>query len=112
MVTFIVLFFPAILSLWIWETLHKSSLNLKNFLYLYSLNALLINFGCFAVKRWIRHSGNYPLENLTSAEAINYLIPAISLAVVLALAEHFLCKYVRLRIESNSEEEKKDEDRK
>lgn len=104
MVTLIALIFPAVLSLWIWETISKTSMSNRKYLYLYSLNMMLVNLGCFALKKWLRHTGEYPLENMTPSGAINYIIVAIVLSVALALVEAFLYKRVRIQIESNTEE--------
>lgn len=104
MVAFIALFFPAVLSVWIWDAVSKAPVCNRRCLYLYSLNVMLINLGCFAIKRWILHSGEYPLGDMTPTSAINYIIAAVFLSVVLALVEIVLYKRVRIQVESNTGE--------
>ena len=106
MVAFIVLFFPAVLSLWIWEAAGKRTASRKKWVYLYVLNTIIINFGCFAIKKWLLHTGEYSLENMSPSAAVNYLIMAVSLAIVLALVEIFPYKQVRLSIEPNTKDGK------
>lgn len=108
MISFIVLFLPAVLSVWLWETFSKSRLCKRNWVYLLSLNILLINFGCFAVKKWILYTGNHTLATLmadmTPAVAVNYLIMAVPAAVALALAEKLAYSKIRLRVEGDDKD--------
>lgn len=102
MVTLIALFFPAVLSVWIWEAVSKASVSNRKCAYLYSLNVILINFACFALKRWVRHTGDLPLGDMTPKAAINYMVVAVVIAVTLALVEVFLYKRVRIQVESTT----------
>lgn len=108
MVTFIVLFLPAVLSVWIWEVICGKALCKKNWIYLLSLNVILINFGCFAVKKWLLltagNSLSSPAADMTPSAAVNYLIMAVPAAVVLAFIEKFFFKKVRLRVEGDDED--------
>lgn len=107
MIGFIVLFLPAVLSLWIWESVCKTTLSKRKWIYLLSLNIVLINFVCFAVKKWLLHTAGDPLSSLmadtTPSAAVNYLIMAIPTAVGLALIEKFFFHKVRLRVEGDDE---------
>ena len=105
MVTFLVLFFPAALSLWIWEKATKCTLPKRKWVYLYALNTLLINFLCFVLKKWVLHTGEYTIEGMTPNSAINYMLVAVVLAAVVALVEVFCYKRVRLQVESGEEKE-------
>lgn len=107
MIGFIVLFLPAVLSLWIWETVCKTHLSRRKWVYLLSLNILVINFVCFAVKKWLLHTAGQALSplltDMTPSTAVNYLIMAVPTAVVLALVEKFFFQKVRLRVEGDEE---------
>lgn len=115
MITFIVLFLPAVLSVWLWETFNKKHLCKRKWLYLLSLNILLINFGCFAVKKWILYTGANVMATLmadmTPSVAVNYLIMAVPAALALALVEKVVYTKIQLRVEGDeknaSEEDKK-----
>lgn len=100
MIGFIVLFFPAVLSVWIYEALRKESLPRKAWLYRFSLNTLLINFVCFAVKKWILGTGNAVILSLaadmTPSVACNYLIMALPLAIGFAILQVITKKCVRV----------------
>lgn len=108
MITFIVLILPAVLSVWLWETFAKTQLSKRKWVYLLSLNILLINFGCFAVKKWILYTANNVMASLmadmTPSVAVNYLIMAIPAAVALALAEKLAYSKLRLRVESDDKD--------
>lgn len=105
MITFIVLFLPAVLSVWLWEVFAKTQLTKRKWVYLLSLNILLINFGCFAVKKWILYTGNNVMATLmadmTPSVAVNYLIMAIPAAVALALVEKLVSGKIQLRVEGD-----------
>lgn len=103
MVTAIALLVPAVLSVWAWEAVSKSSISNKKWVYLYSLNVTLINLVCFAIKRWIRHTGENSIADMSPSAAINYIVVAVIVAIVLTLVEVFLYKRVRIQIESGSE---------
>lgn len=109
MITFIVLFLPAVLAVWIWETVSKTQLSKKKWLYLLSLNIMLVNLACFAIKKWILHTAANVLSGLaadmTPSVALNYLIMAIPVAIGLALVENFVFRHIRLRVEEDREVE-------
>ena len=108
MITFIVLFLPAILSVWLWEVFSKNRLCKRNWIYLLSLNILLINFGCFAVKKWILYTASNVMASLmadmTPSVAVNYLIMAIPAAVALALVEKIVYSKIRIRVEGEDKD--------
>lgn len=113
MVAFIVLFLPAVLSVWLWEVFSKTQLNKKKWFYLLSLNIMLVNIFCFAVKKWVLLTAGNSLSGLaadmTPAAAFNYLVMAIPAAVALALVENFVFRKVRLQVEDKQEDEDTDE---
>lgn len=108
MITFIVLFLPAVLSVWLWEVFSKNHLCKRNWVYLLSLNILLINFGCFAVKKWILYTASNVMASLmadmTPSVAVNYLIMAIPAAVALALVEKIVYNKIRIRVEGEDKD--------
>ena len=108
MITFIVLFLPAVLSVWLWEVFSKNHLCKRNWVYLLSLNILLINFGCFAVKKWILYTASNVMASLmadmTPSVAVNYLIMAIPAAVALALVEKLVYSKIRIRVEGEDKD--------
>ena len=108
MITFIVLFLPAVLSVWLWEVFSKNHLCKRNWVYLLSLNILLINFGCFAVKKWILYTASNVMASLmadmTPSVAVNYLIMAIPAAVALALVEKIVYTKIQIRVEGEDKD--------
>ena len=50
MIAMICLFFPAVLAMWLYESVEKEKLETRQWCYRYSANVLMINFICFAVK--------------------------------------------------------------
>lgn len=105
MIAFIVLFFPAVLSVWIFESVSKSTLGRRSWLYRFTWNTMLINGICFAVKKWILHTADAVIfsfsADMTPSVACNYLIMAIPLSVVIAIVQVFLSKHLRVELESS-----------
>lgn len=115
MVAFIVLFFPAVASLWIFETLRKEKLTKKDWFYRFTWNTMLINGICFAVKKWILHTAAVALSSfsadMTPDIACNYLIMAIPLSVGIAIVQVFLSRHARVEIESTQTSEEAQNER-
>ena len=110
MLAFIVLFLPAVFSLWIYEALTKKELSLKKVIYRYSVNVVLINFLCFLIKCYVFNSGATSLlfdgKNMLPVSGFNYLILALPIAVMLAFLEVVISKKTVITVEENKDEEK------
>lgn len=107
MITFIILFFPAALSMWIYERVTKTDLSVKRWLNLYAVHVLLINFFCLMMMRLITDQAGEYLYNreidLSAYTATNYLIMAIPAAVVLGVAAVLLHKNVKVELEAEED---------
>ena len=105
MISIIVLVLPAVLSVWLWEIFSKKHLSGRSWIYLLSLNVMLINLGIFAVKRWVLNTAANPLsamaQDMTPLVAMNYLLMAIPAAIALAAVERFVHSKVRIFVESD-----------
>lgn len=103
MIALIVYFFPAIVSVWIFETLSKSTLTHRHWFCRFAWNTVLINGICFAVKKWVLNTADVVLssfyKDMTPAIAVNYLIMAIPLAVGIAIVQVFLHRHLRVQVE-------------
>ena len=97
MIAFICLFFPAVLSVGLFEHLKKEKLTRRGWVYRFCANTLVINGICFAVKRFVLHTGLQAFGSLyadtTPSAALNYMVMAIPVALVLALLEILFSKY-------------------
>ena len=113
MIAFICLFFPAAASVWIFEALTKRNSGLKKTIFLFCTNALIINFLCFLMKKFIFGTADVPLYSLQydmyPTVAVNYILCAAGVAVVLAVIEALLAKKVKLSIDSENDNEKESE---
>ncbi len=112
MITFICLFFPAVVSLWLYEALAKTSLGLKKCIFRFCLNSLIINFVCFVAKKFVFDTASYSLYiegDMLPSTALNYLIIALPIAVILVLAEVLLSKKIKITVEENRDEAKEKE---
>ncbi len=99
MVTFICLFFPALVSLFIYDKLNNKPLSRRNTVFLYSLFCLLINGACFAFKTLVLGTGNYLLaegSDMTPSAALNYLIMAGAAAIIFAFIVALTSKNVKI----------------
>lgn len=109
MITFICLFFPAVVSVWIYELLLKVELSKKKIIYRFCFNTIIINAVCFAVKTFILSTGSQPLYNfytdMIPNVAVRYLIMAVPLCVVLSIAEVFLTKNVKVTVSDENKDQ-------
>ncbi|MBO4216636.1 MAG: hypothetical protein J5940_01680 [Clostridia bacterium] len=122
MIAFICLFFPAVVSVWIFEALTKRNPGLKKTIFLFCTNALIINFLCFLMKKFIFGTADVPLYaaqyDMYPTVAVNYIICAAGIAVIISVIEALLAKKVRVSIDGKSgnedetETEKTDEEKK
>ncbi len=97
MVAFICLFIPAVLAMWLYETLSKQKLQRREWFYRYSGYLLFINLGAFLVKRIVLQNDAFPLYELMTdmppSTAINYLVMVLPIAIALVVAE-VVCKRI------------------
>ncbi len=107
MIAFICLFLPAVLCVWLFEHLHKTSLCRRQWLYRYCADIIFINGVCFAIKRFLLDTGSAAFCSLyadtTPTAALNYLIMAIPTAVIFAFAQIVLGKYADLSVEEQKD---------
>ncbi len=103
MIAFICLFFPAVLSVSVYEKLSKRDLKRKQWMYQYVQAVLLINFACFFVKTALTGSGEVPIYDIYTdmlpERMVNYLTMAIPLAVALGVMQVLLSRNVKVVVE-------------
>ena len=106
MIAFICLFCPAVVTVWIYESIGNADLTPKKWLYRYCLSNLLVNLSCFGVKRCILQTASAPLYTLAAdtapVAALNYLIMAIPVAVILAFVQVLLTKHGKITVENKN----------
>lgn len=94
MITFICLFFPPVLSVWIYEHLRRRDLRKRHWIYLYAAAVLTTNLCVFLVKRLVLGTGGMPIfdlyNDLPPSAASNYLIMAVPCALVFGAGIYFL----------------------
>ena len=109
MIQFICLFFPGVLSVWLYEYLSKNDLSRKKWFCRYTLNVLLINVFCFAVKHYFLKTAMLsladPSGDMLPSAALNYCIIAVPMAIVFAVVQAFLGKHAALTVEGAENEE-------
>ena len=114
MIAFICLFFPAVFSIYVFEGLAKSDLNLKQLIFRFCTNCLLINLICFAVKKFIFQTADQPFfyisTDMTPSTALNYIIIAMVTAIIISVAEVLLSKKVKFSVEENAIEDNFEEE--
>lgn len=103
MLAFICIFFPAVISVCIYEKLSRKTLERRQWAYLYVEAVLLINFACNFVKKALTGSGEVPMYDLYTdmvpERFVNYLTMAIPVAVALAVFQVLLSKNVKISVE-------------
>lgn len=104
MVSFICLFFPAVVALWLFEKVNHYNFNLKKMLYIYCIFNLCINGSCFFVKEYILDTGMYTLtgnmKDMSITAAFHYLIMAIPLSFIFPLMSTVLSRNTKITKET------------
>ncbi len=110
MISLICIFFPAVLSVWFFESVTKQNLNLKLWIYRFCMNSVIINGVVFAVKWLVTGTSAEllasPAADMTPDVAIRYLIMALSIAAVLVIVESLLTKKITVCITEENDEQK------
>ncbi len=103
MLLFICLFFPAVVSLRIYEALRREKLTLKQCVYHYRTDALLINPTCLGVQTILLGSGGAPLSEgswaMRPSAAFVYLLMALCCGVFLAVFHVLLSRHMAVAVE-------------
>ena len=107
MITFIMLFFPAAMSMWLYEYVTKQDLSVKRWASLYAVHNLLINFVCLMLMRLVTDQAGAYIYNrdidIPPYVATNYMIMAIPVAIALGVVAILLHKTVKVELESNED---------
>ena len=107
MITFIMLFFPAALSMWLYEHVTKTDLTVKRWVNLYAVHNLLINFVCLMLMRLVTDQAGEYIYNreidIPPYVATSYMIMAIPVAIALGVVAILLHKTVKVELENNEE---------
>lgn len=104
MIEFICLFFPALISLVIFQKLIKKELTFIKSISVYALFNLSINGLVFLIKTYVLGTGNASLINgndMTPSIALNYLIMAIPISLAVAIIVALVYKNIDLKIEKD-----------
>ncbi len=108
MVQFICLFFPALVSVLIYEKLKKDAMTTRKYICMYALFNLGINFVCFFVKTLILRTGSILMNaagDMTPDIALRYLVMAIPLGVIAPVVLALIGKHSDVHIEDVPDEE-------
>ena len=105
MINAICLLFPAVLCVWLYEKLAKKDLTKKNWAYLYVLDVLLINAACFLIKKLVLNTAQYPMDDISPAGALNYLVMALPIAGALGYIQSLLKKNAKVTVEDENNNE-------
>ena len=112
MIGFICYFFPAIVAIRIYEIITKDNMSIKQLIYRFCTNAIIINFVCIVAKKFASHTVNTPFMqpggDFLPETAFLYLLIAVATAVIVAIAEALISKKLGIIIEEAKDEEKED----
>jgi len=105
MIEFIYLFFPAVLSVWIYESVGKQNLSKKSWIYRFCTNTMIVNFVCFLFKKVFLGTASLPIYNLYTdtdpSTALNYMIITVPTAILLGFVEVVLSKHVKIEAQND-----------
>ncbi len=107
MIALICLFFPAVLGVWLYERLNKTDLCRKQWLYRFCANTVFINCICFAAKNFLLDTASEPFYTLyadaTPTAALNYLIMAIPVGVIVVFLQVLSAKHTAITVEDEKD---------
>lgn len=107
MITFIILFFPACLSIWLYEHITKTDLSVKRWVNLYAVHNLIINFTCMMLMRLVTgQAGVYIYDReigIPAITATDYMIKAIPVAIAVGVLAILLHKTAKVELEANED---------
>lgn len=110
MLKFICLFFPAVISVFIFDKLQKKPLQLRKIIYLYATNTVIINLLCILIKKLFLGTADNPISaagmDMIPGVAFNYLIMAVPFAVLISVIETILARNINIKVEENQTDEK------
>lgn len=104
MLAFISLFLPAVFAVGVYEWTLKTKISLRYAVYLYAVQNMAINAFCFAVKKFWLGTADGPMlidGDMTPSTALNYLILAVPMALIVA----FVCALVTKTVKVTKEDE-------
>lgn len=113
MVGFICLFFPAAVSVRIFEALAKTEFSVKQTILRFCTNTLIINLLCMLVKKFIFGTAAQPLYtngDMVPNVAIVYIVMALVAGVGVALVEVMFSKKVKVTVEEKPDEAEEKEE--
>ncbi len=106
MIGLICYFFPAVLTLWLFESFTRQKLSIRRCIYRYCGNAVLINLFCFTLNTFLIKAGT----TFTYESAFYYLVMAIPFGVIITVIESILTDTTKITIEENIDEAKEKKD--
>ncbi len=99
MLAFTALFFPALITVCIYEHLMKTRLSVKSTVYLYAAGNIAVNCICAFVKKYLFKTADISLLSgwdMTPSAALNYMIIAVPSAILIAFFAVLLKKNVKV----------------
>ncbi|MBO4733057.1 MAG: hypothetical protein J5662_01135 [Clostridia bacterium] len=108
MLAFIALFFPAAAAVWLFEAIAKAEFSVKETLLRFAANALIINFLCILVKKFVFGTGAKPLYtdgDMTPGAAVTYITMALAFGLIITVLQLIFSKKIKITVEEKSDEE-------
>lgn len=105
MVSFIILFLPAVLMVWIYEGLTRHRLALRQWACFYGVCVLMLNTIAMMIMRLLL---NWPGENLSDVNvymATNYLVLTVPFAVLLGVLTALISRNLKIEFEEKKDGE-------
>lgn len=107
MLSFICLFFPAVLFAWAFEGLTGKELSRKKWFCLYCTGVVAVNLMCWIVRMTLSRAAYSSLYSagmdITQMEACYYMLLAVPFALLLAALAALLSKKVRIKVEEKQD---------
>ncbi len=114
MIQFMCMFFPAVVAVWVFEAISKTKLDLKGWIYHFTVNALITNMAVFLLKKFVSHTSNeflaMPGADMVPEVAIRYVVMALPVAIAVAVISALLPKFLKVTVETDQQEDGKEKD--
>ena len=112
MIQFMCIVFPAVISVWVFEAISKTKLDLKGWIYRFATNALITNMAVLLLKKFVSHTSSeflaMPGADMVPEVAIRYVVMALPIALAVAVVSALLPKALKVSVEDDQKEDGKE----
>ncbi len=113
MIEFICLFLPALVCVSIFEKLKKNRLSVRDFIFLYAFDNIIINGIIFAAKKFVFRTGDMVFgsfqSDTTPTAGFSFLLLGMFFSIILAFVEVIISQNFEVKVKELKDDEDDEE---